>query len=772
MKGLDQDLANTYISIGGVFGYIGRMDSSLHYYKKSYAIQKEADNKEALAQCLNNIGFTYQNMGQVDSALHYLHECLDLCKSLDLTIGITYSLSNIASLYQNKGELEKSLKYHQECLELRKEIEDQEGIAISLSNIGGVYETQGDLATAIKLYNEGLKIFEEIDDKDGIAGIYNQLGLVNAQQENDSLATTYFLKALEIHKESGAVQSVSNTLNNIGALHQKNGDYDQAIPYFEEMIQLAQEIGNNQLLSVGYNNLGTIYQARKDYPKAKEYFEKSLALESKSSNSAISTKMNYGYILHLMGDPINGSQEIETALGAAKERGSIALIETGSKFLWEVYKKMGRSDDALEMYEQYIESRDSILSKENQKATIQQEFRHQYEQQAAADSIQALALLRDQDAQLAKERAEKKEAEASSKRNEIIIYFGIAIMAVVLFFVYMVVKSLRLVREQKAVVEEQKQKVDEAYDQLEEKNTEILDSINYAKRIQSAILPPDKLVKEHLANSFVLYKPKDIVAGDFYWMESFTEVSDANGTTKNAVLFAAADCTGHGVPGAMVSVVCNNGLNRSVREYGLTEPGQILDKTREIVISEFEKSEEEVKDGMDVALVSLSPYKAGNELRNAKSPHSYILKYAGAHNPIWIIRPHSAKGGSDVEEIKAQFGDETSNKLKVEEGDGYTFIEVKAHKQPIGKYGDPTPFPTHTIELIEGDSFYIFSDGYADQFGGVKGKKFKAASFKKLLLSIQNETIEHQKDLIDEAFEKWKGNFEQLDDVCVIGVRI
>ena len=149
--------------------------------------------------------------------------------------------------------------------------------------------------------------------------------------------------------------------------------------------------------------------------------------------------------------------------------------------------------------------------------------------------------------------------------------------------------------------------------EVESKNKEITDSITYAKRIQSAILPPEKVVKESLEDSFILYKPKDIVAGDFYWLEQ-----------KNGkVLFAAADCTGHGVPGAMVSVVCNNALNRSVREHGLTDPGKILDKTREIVIEEFEKSDEEVNDGMDIAICSLE----GNS-----------LQYAGAHNPLWVIR--------------------------------------------------------------------------------------------------------------------------------------
>jgi serine phosphatase RsbU (regulator of sigma subunit) len=229
-------------------------------------------------------------------------------------------------------------------------------------------------------------------------------------------------------------------------------------------------------------------------------------------------------------------------------------------------------------------------------------------------------------------------------------------------------------------------------------------------------LPPAKLVKEYLQESFILYKPKDVVAGDFYWMEH----------KDGKVLFAAADCTGHGVPGAMVSVVCNNGLNRSVREHGLTIPGEVLDKTREIVVQEFEKSEEDVKDGMDIALCSIEGMK---------------LQYAGAYNPLWIIR------NGEV-------------------------LETKANKQPIGKFEKPEPYTTHSFKLEKGDSIYIFSDGYVDQFGGEKEKKFKAKAFRELLLSIQDKAMEVQKKSIDEAFKTWKGDLEQIDDVCVIGVRV
>ena len=259
-------------------------------------------------------------------------------------------------------------------------------------------------------------------------------------------------------------------------------------------------------------------------------------------------------------------------------------------------------------------------------------------------------------------------------------------------------------------------KVNQQKLKLEIKNKEITDSLNYAKRIQQAILPPQSKINNHLKNNFILYLPKDIVAGDFYWLEE----------KEDGVLFAAADCTGHGVPGAMVSVVCNNALNRSVREYDLTDPGKILDKTREIVIEEFEKSDTEVRDGMDIAICSLIGDK---------------LEYAGAHNPLWIVRNGA-------------------------------LLETKANKQPIGKFDNLLPYTTHSFVLEKGDTVYIFSDGYPDQFGGEKGKKYKSGNFKKFLLSIQENSMEKQLTLLIEEFEKWRGSMEQIDDVCVIGLRI
>ncbi|PHR43165.1 MAG: hypothetical protein COA32_16760 [Fluviicola sp.] len=272
---------------------------------------------------------------------------------------------------------------------------------------------------------------------------------------------------------------------------------------------------------------------------------------------------------------------------------------------------------------------------------------------------------------------------------------------------------------------------------IEQSHREIKDSINYAKRIQSAILPPSKIVKNYLENSFVLYKPKDVVAGDFYWLETLKDSK----TSKELILVASCDCTGHGVPGAMVSVICNNALNRSVREYKLSNSGKILDKTRQLVIEEFEKSDDDVQDGMDISLAVIDFNVENNKVN---------LSWSGANNPLWIIK----KDDSEI-------------------------TEIKPDKQPIGKYDKINEFTTHKFELEKGDLIYLLTDGYQDQFGGETaedklngGKKFKPARFKELLLSIRNEPMETQKQLIQRAFEEWKGSLDQVDDVCIIGIRL
>ncbi|MCE3278591.1 MAG: hypothetical protein K0S44_782 [Bacteroidetes bacterium] len=254
---------------------------------------------------------------------------------------------------------------------------------------------------------------------------------------------------------------------------------------------------------------------------------------------------------------------------------------------------------------------------------------------------------------------------------------------------------------------------------------EIRESFRYAKRIQSAILPPEELINKLIPDSFVLFKPKDIVSGDFYWLKK----------TNDKILFAAVDCTGHGVPGAMVSMVGYNCLNKTVHEFGLTQPSLILNKLTELVEETFvhkdfhyENSEDEIKDGMDISLCCI-------DLKEMK------MEWAGANNPIWIIRKNE-------------------------------FIEIAADKQPVGKYDHRQPFTNHKLDLHAGDSIYLFTDGYADQFGGPAGKKFKYKQLKELLIFTDTLTKKEQQTILHDRFEDWRGNLEQIDDVLLMGFKI
>ena len=285
--------------------------------------------------------------------------------------------------------------------------------------------------------------------------------------------------------------------------------------------------------------------------------------------------------------------------------------------------------------------------------------------------------------------------------------------------------------------------------EIETQHEEIRDSINYAKRLQDAILPDPARIDKVLSDYFVYYKPKDVVSGDFYW---FQTIKDPSNNEKEISFIAAADCTGHGVPGAMVSVVCSNALNRSIKEFKITKPSEILDKTRELVIETFAQSTFDVKDGMDIALCALYEEK---------------VIFAGANNPLWIVRDN------------AFISEEQASQKSTIKGELKSLFEIKGNKQPVGIHEHAVPFNEKVVETKPGDVFYLFTDGFPDQFGGERnnttkpgGKKLKYKPFKQLLLSLTESKLKGQEVELDQKFEAWKGSFEQVDDVCVIGFKL
>jgi len=588
------------------------------------------------------------------------------------------ALHNIGYIHKQRGAIPDALIYYHRSFKIREENNDLTGMASSLTNIGVIYLRQGDTTKALDNYYQGFELRKKTESKSGMAVCLNNIGYIYKDQKKYDKAMELYSQSLALYEEIGHEKGIAMIYNNMGSIYDKQGNTAKGLDYLLRSIQMKEEIGYQRGVATSMANVGNIYFDNGQFDKAKSYGLKSMAVGSK------------------IGYP--------------------SQIEAAAELLSKVYEKDGKYKKAYEMYKLRITMRDSVVSEKNQSLAAQQKFKYAYEKQAAADSIKSAEAKKVTDAQIEAQKAQIKQAQV----QQYALYGGVTILILFGGFMY---NRFRVSTRQKRIIEEQKLIVENARDLLTEKNTEITDSIQYAKRIQNAILPSSTIVKENLEESFILYKPKDIVAGDFYWLEP---VMPSGKPKKKTILFAAADCTGHGVPGAMVSVICNNALNRSVKEYGLLDPGKILDKTCEIVVQEFEKSDEEVKDGMDIALCSLK----GNK-----------LQYAGAHNPLWIIR----KG---------------------------EIIETKANKQPIGQFDNPEPYRTYSFDLEQGDSLYIFSDGYVDQFGGEKGKKFKTKAFRELLLSIQDKSMEEQKTIIDESFETWRGSLEQIDDICIIGVRV
>ncbi len=592
--------------------------------------------------------------------------------------------------------------------------------------LGDLHIYTGEYATAIDNLSKSLEIYKKLDHRKGIAEVYNSFGLINMDQENFKKAEGNFKSSLEY----GDAISQGDSYTYLGQLYLRMGAFDDAFDYAQKALKIAEENKDSYLLAMNFDVFGGYHLHKKEYEKAIEFLNKSLSLkmELEDFQGQAMTLNRLAKAFNETGEHQKAFYTYRRAFIFATEIGVKEEVKESSKALSRYYASKLNYDSAYFYQSFYIDVVESLSSERAAKKMAELE--------AAAEKKQ-------KEAEIAKAEMEKEQSRLiaeQEKRNSYYSYGGLILSLVFGIFIF---NRFRVSQKQKRIIEEQKKQSDELKniaeqqkELVEEKNKEILDSINYAKRIQTAILPPDALIKKNLPESFVLYLPKDIVAGDFYWMEAYAKALASEG-----ILIAAADCTGHGVPGAMVSVVCNNGLNRAVREFGLIDPGQILDKTREIVIEEFQKSEEEVKDGMDIALVSLEQQQeAGDSVTHNSCTK---LSYAGAHNPLWVIR----KGSDEISEIKA-------------------------NKQPIGKYAQPEPFTTHTLELEKGDQVYLFSDGYADQFGGDRGKKMKSSNFKKYLLEIKDEDILDQKFLLQTQFEKWRGEFEQLDDVCVIGIRI
>lgn len=623
---------------------------------KELPAAKEDTNKVIL---LNSIGWniSYINLG---TGLKYCQQGLELGIKLNYEAGMSGAYYNMGSIYLDMGDYERSSDCFFKGLKLAEKLKNKILLSKNLLGIGSLYGSQKNYVQALHYDSLALKILSELKQPRAMSVCYINMGIFFSSMQKYDTALAYFNRSLQISLEEGDMEGLGNCYQVIGDLQLKKGDHKKAYTNIKLAIQFFRTQGLTYSLPVALAEMAEYYQKVGDNKTAIQYWDSA-----------------QGFMI------ANGQTEM-----------LIKVYEGLSKD----HEALGNVAKAYDYYKKYTLVKDSLFNEQKSKELGRKEMEYEF------DKVR----------EKQKADQEKKDAIADQEkaRQSLILYSVVIGLIGVLIFAFYI---LRIYREKKLI----NLKLEETNILIAEKNKSITDSINYAKQIQDSIIPPEKAVLDLLPSAFVLFGPKDIVSGDFYWME---KVGDK-------ILFAAVDCTGHGVPGAMVSVVGHNSLNRCIKEFKLTKPSAILDKLTELIEETFEKSEGSIKDGMDMALCSL----------NSKTLE---LEYAGANNPLWVI-----KSKSDV-------------------------LEIKADKQPIGKFSERKPFTNHSVQLSKGDRLYIFSDGYADQFGGEKGKKFKYRSFQDLLISSYTLGMREQKKLLNDTIHNWMGELEQVDDILIIGIEV
>ncbi len=601
--------------------------------------------------------------------------------------------------YVDKCNYPKALEYYQKGYVFSKQRNYSRGVANLLLKLGNIYAEQDESLLAIENYQKALSIFSEQKDTSGMAYIFLCLANSYGKLHNIPKAVELYNKAILFYNKKKNRGMTQYTYDQLGRMYEGNNDLYNALINFKLSLVICEEI-NDDFWAIGeLCNIGQIYAKMGDINTALNYHLKALSMvEDRQIEYEISVVCGFLATDYLkLKEHKKAKQYGERSLNLMKKQNNISEIVGRELLMSQIDSASGLFNKAFEHYKQYIILRDKLKSNEVTKESAKQKYQSEYEKQKSIDSA------------IAKKEIEKQKI----IRNSFI--GGFAVMFLLAGVSY---RNFKRKKKDNQIITQQKKEVENQKNLIEVKNKEILDSIEYALRIQNAILPTQKIVKKYLEYSFILYKPKDIVAGDFYWMENIQDI----------VLFAACDCTGHGVPGAMVSVVCHNALNRAVREFGLTQPAAILDKTTEIVLENFSKSDEEIHDGMDISICAL----------NTKTK---TLEWAGANNSLLLINNSQ-------------------------------LTETKADKQCIGYNDNIKPFTNHRFNLSRDTSIYIFTDGFADQFGGEPEKKLTKNRFRELLLSIQELPIQEQGVVLNEFITNYKKETEQTDDILIIGVRV
>ena len=659
------------------------------------------------------------------------------------------------------------------------------------NELARAYLNQGIAAYYLDEYDEGvvlakksLKIYSELNDEHGIGIANNIIGEIYVYTAKYGDALSYLSKARVNLENSGDKINLARCNNNMGIIHKNQYNLNEALAYFERAFELGDDVrkGDASLY------MGQVYLGQKKFTDAEREFKTAIKFAKINEDNYVKADAltGLGEVNTFFGKHEDAKQNFLDALVIKEEVEDLQGISVVCNGLGNLYLQSDDAENAFIYFSRSVKIAEEIKTKEELKDAylglsntyhlmnddklayfnldkynkINEEILSEEASKKLSALEETLAAEKRKQEEEFKEKERKAMEEDEKFKNRIYLGFGLAIVTILTIAavsMYRRNKQKQKANEkltalnteisaQRDEIEKQKNATELQKHIIEEKNKEITDSINYARKIQFAILPKEDEFKDCFPDSFILFKPKDIVSGDFYW---FTRLKSATTTrrgndarrsdtdfedtdvTNELLIYATADCTGHGVPGGFMSMLGTSLFNETINEKGISKTGQILDRVRDKLINEMKQTgaSGENKDGMDVVLTCY-------DLKKMK------LNYSAANNGFYIVRNGE-------------------------------LIEMDPDKQPIGYYGDAMkPFTEHEFDLQKGDCIYTFTDGYADQFGGPKGKKYKYKQFEELLLQIWQKPMNEQQKMLDDSIENWRGELEQNDDICVIGVRV
>lgn len=718
-----------------------RSDSNqvFYYSDKSIPLGEKINYTKGLAQSYNGRGISYKHYGQYEKAFFNFQEVIRVSKKGKYEKGISLGYFGMARIYKEQGQYEKALEYYDKSLEIEQQLGDKQRIAVNYNNRSVIYQEMGNYPKALNYLFRSLEIVESFNNQKEIGICYNNIGNIYALQGDYEKALDYLQKALAIFQKIDNKGFGSETLFYIGDLYIKQNQYEKAEEYYLKAEEWVLTTGDKDNQGYVYHGLGEIYFVLKDYESSDRYLQKALALrqEMGRKRAVAETLVSLGKINFQIQDYSSATQYLEQGIQLAREIGVPDVLRDGLLILSKIQETVGDMQNSYKTYKEYILMKDSLSNIENTKKLLRLETENKLNKQK--DSLQFIQ---------EKERLFFEEENKRKFTIQIATFIGLGLVSllviVLAYFFWDKNKSNQKLRATNLKLEESYQEIQVSNEEIrsaheeirvineslentlmlvQEQKNNITASIHYAQKIQEAALPSEETFNAIFPEHFIIYEPRDLVSGDFYWLGDMRQ-------EQGKIILAAIDCTGHGVPGAFMSMVANDLLNYIVNEKKITQADTILHLLHEEVRKVLKQEETQNQDGMDIALIVIDE-------------QHQKLQFAGAKNPLIFIR---------------------NNQLEI----------IKGSRFSIGgdNFSQKVKFQSHEVSLHQPITCYLFSDGFQDQFGGPNGKKFRPSQMLKLFRKFHQEPLSYQKQLIEKTWQDWKGQEEQVDDVLLMAVHL